>query len=218
LAELKKMAFDPDPKRENCYYEPSLDVRNLALEALNICPPVTPKEDDEPVEAIKETGIGETGGDGEEEEGISESAEVEGEVMDLNPPKDGDGEESGKEKESEDTPPSPDDEDTIPLKKDTDNESTIRSFNRGNFQQVGYGKPNLQLLDAKIVEFVRDGYVIELSNDYLIPQGYQLYILGQNGQSNTVEIVESNQGIARVKIVDGLNQIRTPYIQFGIIQ
>lgn len=38
VEELEKMAFQRDPKRPDCYYEPSLLVRKLAAEALDLCP------------------------------------------------------------------------------------------------------------------------------------------------------------------------------------
>jgi hypothetical protein len=46
-AELKRIAFDPDPERPGCYYEPSIDLRNLALEALHVCPPLKADQDDD---------------------------------------------------------------------------------------------------------------------------------------------------------------------------
>ena len=66
--ELRKMAFDPDPKRPGCYYEPSIEVRNLALEALNLCPAPEKKDDEIPskIHGSKE------GKGSAEEEGVSE--------------------------------------------------------------------------------------------------------------------------------------------------
>ena len=62
------MAFEPDPKRPGCYYEPSIEVRNLALQAYNLCPELAKKDDPTP-DAIK----GSSEGEGTDEtEGVSE--------------------------------------------------------------------------------------------------------------------------------------------------
>ena len=124
MAELKKIAFEPDPQRDNCNYEPSLDVRNLALEALNVCPKIK-----EPVKKDGKKGLQETTGT---EEGQSGTSEVVGDdELKLN----------GADGETTIVPPSPDEDELLKKKDDDekdvddsieklDDDTTIRSRNR----------------------------------------------------------------------------------------
>ncbi|MFK7767204.1 MAG: hypothetical protein AB8B55_08275 [Mariniblastus sp.] len=192
MAELKRIAFEPDPQRENCNYEPSLDVRNLALEALNVCPKLA-----EPTKKNK-NGISETPGDEDESSGVSEDG---GDVK-LEGPK-------------EDEQPGPD-SDAVPMKKEgegsiesLDDDTTVRSRNSA-FQSVGYRSEN-RMLDAEIKRFYQDdAYLVKFDDSYIIPVGKSLYVENAGGDNQIVEVIQSETGLAKVKPLNG-----TLYYQEG---
>ena len=210
IAELKRIAFDPDPERPNCHYEPHLDLRNLALEALNICPALAEEDEDD-----EEEGISETGDDEDEEAGISEEGDdaeetdlPEGDVDSIETPEPDDGMES-----TEDT-----DEDTIEL---LDEEA--RRGNSNRYQSIGYSntvEDDDQFLKARVSKFFgSDEYEMSIAGDYLIPVGQQLFVQTNTGEAQIVEVVSSSISSARVRLIDGSRfAARTPRLSIGIIE
>lgn len=203
IAELKKMAFDPDPEREGCYYEPSLAVRNLALEALNLCPKAKP-----PIQG-GHGGVIEQGQDKSGPGGVIESGEPgNGILLDR----------SGSEPKKDDAPqtPTPADPNGSP---GVDDDSTVFRNTNSPFSSAGFRVSNERLLDAKITQFYNRGYSLEFEGDYLIPEGNLLYITVPNGSSQVVEVLASEVGFARVSPVEGnLGNHRDSKIYVGIIE
>ena len=186
--ELRKMAFDPDPDRPNCFYEPSLDVRNLALEAFNLCPE---KAEEEP-EPVVDQGTSETDGAEEEEEGVSEG--------DGFPEGDPDLEEvDGLEEEATDDEPAEDDS---------------QAFNLSSHVV----KPGTKMLRGRVKKFMTNGYEIQHSTQYHIPAGNRLYIATGGDDAHVVEVVSSNAGSATVKVVDGRFAAKTSSVSIGVMR
>lgn len=174
--ELRKMAFEPDPDRQNCFYEPSLDVRNLALEALNLCPEMAKKEDPEPE---VDRGTSESDGADDEEEGVSEGdglPEIDGAY------------------ENDDEEP-------------TDDEGSVYFL-----------KPGTKMLRGRVKQFMTNGYEIQHSNQYHIPAGNLLYIATGGDKAHVVEVLSSNAGSAKVKVVEGRFAAKTSSVSIGVMR
>ena len=192
------MAFDTDPERKGCYYEPSLEVRNLALEALNLCPKKEQK-DDSGGQSVIERGEDTTGGGGVIESGKDDGGikldETGGDSKKLDEPK----------------KPTPDDTDA--------GDSTTFQDSGSAFKSASYRISNERLLDARITQFYNEGYLIEFVGEYLIPDGQLLYITVPNGSAQIVEVQDSEVGFARVSPVEGkLSNHRDSQIYVGIIE
>jgi len=203
LEELKRIAFEPDPQRENCKYEPSIDVRNLALEALNLCPPIADEVDPGPTPVIPETG-----GD-KKPDVISESGDG-GEspsVIEIKP-------EEEKKKEGDGTS----DDDIVPLKKEGD--ATTQSDLNSPFQSAGFSSSSRRMLNARLAKFLEnDAYLVEFDGDYLIPQGHQLLVRNQAGSAQIVEVIGSEVGFVRVVPIEGqLFDQTDARLSIGIVQ
>ena len=203
--ELRKMAFEPDPKRPGCYYEPSLDVRNLALEAYNICPAVAKKKDDDIPEPLKGGSEGTTES---EAEGSSEG-EGEGAGSDMDdslepklekPSSDGENDsaagskiqEAGNSSEPKLENPSP----------DSENDSAGGS----------------KMLRGRITLFSQQGYSMRHSSNYHIPTGNRLYISTNDHDGHVVQVVNSNAGMTQVKYVEGHFTGRTSAVRIGVMR
>lgn len=194
--ELRKMAFDPDPKRPNCFYEPSLEVRNLALEALNLCPEVAKKEDPD---RKPRQGNSEGEGESEEDQGISE----------------GEGDEIEEPEVDEDlgTPGPDDDEDS------TDATQGNNAFLlNANVQPNNAPQAKTKMLRGRVSKFLTEGYEIQHSSQYHIPQGSLLYINTGGNDAHVAEVINSNAGSATVKVVDGRYAARTSTVHIGVMR
>ena len=194
--ELRKMAFEPDPKRPGCYYEPSIEVRNLALQAYNLCPELAKKDDPTP-DAIK----GSSEGEGTDEtEGVSEGEgassddddNVEPALESPSPDEDSEGD-NGDENESGSEEPEASDE---------SDDSTARS----------------NMLRGRITQFDHDGYSIQHSNQFHIPTGNLLYISTNANDGHVVEVINSNAGMAQVKYVEGRFAGRSSAVDIGVMR
>lgn len=194
--ELRKMAFDPDPKRPNCFYEPSLEVRNLALEALNLCPEVAKEKDPD-----RKPRQGNSEGEGQSEQGSGIS---EGESDQFEEP----------EVDEDMALPGPDDEDEA-----TDAEETSESFLlNGKVQPNRVQQAAAKMLRGRVIKFLAGGYEIQHSQQYQLPQGSLLYINTGGNDAHVAQVINSNAGSATVKIVDGRYAARTSNVQIGVMR
>ena len=211
--EIRKMAFDPDPKHPGCYYEPSIEVRNLALQAYNLCPPKAKKKDDDIPDAIKGSSEGSSEGspegssegspEGSSEgspEGSSESGSVDSSDSEANA--DGANEVEEMNNDSNDSSelklekPSPDTD------METDTDSSVGS----------------KMLRGHITQFNGQGYSIRYSGNYHFPAGNLLYIATNNNDGHVVQVIDSNAGMAEVKYVEGRFAGRTSAIRIGVMR
>ena len=218
VIELRKMAFDMDPKRPGCYYEPSMEVRNLALEAITLCPGIEEKEDD----VEEKTGVTEEGED-EVKSGVSEADEDDAQSDDLN--------------KSELDGPEPEDvndelNDAIEDAQDEDNDSSLSDQESAVltgisnastiYQSVSHRtnakRSNDRLIDGKIARFYDNGYLIQHSPEYLIPIGYQLYVSDAGQQTQIVKVISSKAGAVKVEPVKGYLTNRSALVQVGILR
>ena len=197
--ELRKMAFDPDPKRPGCYYEPSIEVRNLALTAYNLCPAQAKKDDPTP----KPLDDGAVEGKGSaESEGTSEGEGTGSGVDDSIEPLslDGSNENDGQNKQ-----PSPDNDES-------------ESSDSGDADSDDATAARSRMLGGRITQFNQQGYSIRHSSQYHIPTGNLLYISTNTDDGHIVEVVNSNAGMAQVKFVDGRFTGRTSSIRIGVMR
>lgn len=197
MAELKRIAFAKDPDRENCRYEPSLDVRNLALEALNVCPKIS-----DPVVTPIVDPIIETGGEDEKKKGgISE-------------------ERSGGDDSSSDLRLDPNLKNDKKEDDDNGGDPTTQSSTESPFRSVVSIDSKSRLLGARLSKFLLNGaYLVEFDGDYLIPSGKRLFVQIAGGASQIVEVLESEVGFAKVTPVEGtLFDQQDSRLSIGIVQ
>lgn len=221
-AELKKMAFDPDPTRANCYYEPSIEVRNLALQAYNLCPEQKEEPDEDP-DAVLDNGSAEGEG-GDSEEGSSEGS-GDDDMLDLLPedsnnPPEPDNEDSGELESSEEKKESEDEAAGGDADKESEDEATDGEallISPGVSNEIGYS--DSKMLRGRVSRFLNDGYEIQYSKQFEIPTGNLLYIAtGASSDAHVVEVVASSPGNAVVKVVEGRFAGRTSSIQIGVMR
>ena len=205
-AELKKMAFDPDPTRANCYYEPSIEVRNLALQAYNLCPEQEEKSEEDPDVDPDPSSTESDGGD-DEEEGTSEGS---GEEFPELPTEDPDTE--------AENPPEPDAEPAGDENTDAESSDEETLFlSTGISQKTRSIDP--KMLRGRVSRFRNDGYEIQYSSQFEIPSGNLLYIATGGGTgSHIAEVVASSPGSAVVKVVEGRFAARSSSIQIGVLR
>ncbi len=210
IAELKRIALEPDPERENCNYEPSIDVRNLALEALNVCPPI--KEEDKKPVTKPNTGISEEGEKDEKSKGISEESEKSDEA-DLNNDLNFDAPKMDEELKK----PEPDDSIIEPALNSGDDATTQYGT---PFQSASYSNARGNLINARLAKYLRGNtYLIELDDDYLIPTGRQLFITNSSGVSQVVNVIGSEVGSVTIAPLEGqLERLQNPTLSVGVLQ
>ena len=196
--ELRKMAFEPNPKQAGCYYEPSIEVRNLALQAYNLCPAQAKKDDPTP-EPIK--GTSENKGN-VEPEGESEGAGRNSEDDDIvepvleGPSPESDGENAG----------------------DGDSDSDGGSDSGDKAEPSDDATARSNMLRGHVTQFNQQGYSIRYSSDFHIPPGNLLYISTNADDGHVVEVVNSNAGMAQVKLVEGYFTGDSSAINIGVMR
>lgn len=202
LDELKKMAFGKDLEKENCYYEPSMEVRNLAQLALALCPgPKGPQTDPDPLKRIIEGPIDEKPLDEPprsllETDGSSRNPDLSMSVL-----------HGGME--------------TIPQYSDRPVYDPSMNGDSSPFRSVSFGS-NQNLLNAKVRS--SDGqarYAIELEGDYLIPKGSKLYLVGAAGNSEVYgSVIETQVQLLTCELdsIDGPSFQVGEHIRLGIVQ
>ena len=200
LAELKKIATESDPDRPGCYFEPSLDVRNLALEALNVCPPIVKKN--------------QNGGGGFEE--------GKGQKKDDNNVTEGDDSSSPSDVPSEEKNGDDSSIDLSPPSSDDVTAGRINSFvpvsHRRTANYTNEDQSEL-LMNARIAKFYPNGFLIEFGEDYHIPVGRQLLVQLTDGRTHIVNIIKSEVGYAQVSPIEGkLFNIPSTQLSVGVIQ
>ena len=183
LAELKRIAFEPDRDREGCYYEPSIDLRNLALEALNVCPPLKDDTDND-----------------------NNNNKV---------PETGDTPEVDRSRPTEGVPSSGTDGAGSSVLDD-------QSSNRVNsFVPISHRRatPSSELMmTARVVKFYSNGFLIQFSEDYLIPVNKKLLIEMADGRHAIVQVIKSDVGVAQVMPTDGqIFRTASPTLYVGVI-
>ncbi len=202
-AELKKMAFDPDPTRANCYYEPSFEVRNLALQAYNLCPEREEDTEEDP-DAVKQSGSAESEAGEEEEDGTSEGSDEDPIQLPT----------EEQEEDSDDTP-EPDDVDSDSEEEPSDGEALLLSPS----ESIEIGAADSNMLRGRVSRFLNDGYEIQYSSEFQIPTGNLLYIATGGGSNpHVAEVVSSSPGNAVVKLVEGRFAGRNSSIQIGVMR
>jgi hypothetical protein len=195
--ELRKMAFEPDPKRPGCRYEPSIEVRNLALEAFNICPELAKKDDPTPTKLDSSA----EGKGADEDEGSSEGEGAEGEDSEGAVRFNGSDEDNS-------TPPTPDDDSNV----DGDDADD------GTVSEDDETAADSKMLGGRVTQFVQQGYIIRHSKNYHIPTGNLLYVSTNNDDGHVVQVVNSNAGMAQVKFVEGRFAGRTSAVRIGVMR
>ena len=198
--ELRKMAFEPNPKQAGCYYEPSIEVRNLALQAYNLCPAQAKKDDPTP-EPIK--GTSEDKGN-VESEGVSEG--------------EGGGSDDDDSVEPELESPSSDSDDSDDSDFDGSNDNDSDSDSGDEAKSSDDATAQLNMLRGHITQFSQQGYSIRHSGDYHIPAGNLLYISTNANDGHIVEVVNSNAGMAQVKLVEGNFTGDSSAINIGVMR
>ena len=104
--------------------------------------------------------------------------------------------------------PSPDNDSDVPEASsdsddpDASDDSTARS----------------KMLRGRIIQFDQQGYSIRHSNEYHIPTGNLLYISTNDSDGHVVEVVNSNAGMAQVKLVEGRFAGRSSIINIGVMR
>ncbi|MEL7497145.1 MAG: HEAT repeat domain-containing protein [Planctomycetota bacterium] len=202
MEELKKIATESDPDRPGCYFEPSIDVRNLALEALNVCPPLPEdkqggKDDPDIIEGGDDTkkkkDIIETNPDADDND-------ADGPTPDLNSP-------NGETRNRVGS-----------LYNISHRRSVNENDSRFGSGPVGNDQSEL-LMSARIAKFYTDGFLIEFQDDYLIPVGKQLLVQLSDGRTHIVSVVKSETGFTQVRPVDGnVFNIPSTKLSVGVIQ
>ena len=230
LEELKKMAFDPDPDRSGCFYEPSIEVRNLALEAVTLCPAIPEPEsdpdetDDSPDPERPGTDESDDGPDSERESSDDDD-QLDSELLD-----DEDSEESLDSPEPDDEFLDGDDMLDDELQDESDalddelkdeREDEVR-FRRPGFRSASHSRRaperDPRFIQGKISKFYRQGYLIQHSSQYMIPEGHHLYITGSDAdEGQVVEVVASQAGAVQVSPIQG-RLGRSASIQIGIMR
>ena len=191
--ELRKMAFDPDPKRANCYYEPSIEVRNLALQAYSLCPDMEEKEEEDPdVEPNQ--------GSSESQAGTEEGGTSEGNADELDPP-------LPEESPSEDTEAEVEEEagEKIEGLLQTDQSFEIKLSQE-------------RMLRGRVSRFLEGGYEITYSTQFQIPSGNRVYVTGNGGNGHVAEVLSSSPGKATVKVIQGRFASRSSTVQIGVMR
>lgn len=194
MAQLKKIATEDDPDRPNCYFEPSIDVRNLALEALNVCPPL-----------VKKIGPGGDSGDVIETDNQKKMKDV-------------------IEGGGDDTPSEDNGDETAFRSNNSRVNSFMSISHRRQTNQfsseVEMADDQAQLLmNARIAKFYQNGFLIEFQDDYLIPVSKQLLVQLSDGRTHIVNVIKSETGFAQVVPLDGnLFNIPSTQLSVGVIQ
>lgn len=198
LKELKKIAYAPDPLRDSCYYEPVLDIRNLALEALNLCPPLKEEKPD-----VEKPNFGETEGNEKKKSGsLGETNNDDALLDDATSPQ----------------TPQPEEDPSDGQIEGIEDDSAFAygsPFQPANFRRSTESE---NMLSAKIAKFYNDGYLLKFDGEYLIPEGFQLFVMAPSGDTQTVQVVVGEAGFARVKPLDGRPTDLSGRIKFGIIE
>lgn len=198
LDALKKIATEDDPDRPGCYFEPSLDVRNLALEALNVCPPIADKQ--------------QQGGD------QIDVIETDGEKKKKKDVIEGGGE--------SDTPSEDEPSLGAPEGNSAQFGNRVNSFMSVSHRRSPFGQNEVVneqqselLMAARIAKFYPKGFLIEFKDDYLIPVGKQLLVQLSDGRTHIVNVLQSETGFAQVESLDGgLFNIPSTELSVGVIQ
>lgn len=213
LEELKKMAFDMDKDRPGCYYEPSVAVRNVALEALTLCPPIDEPEDDpEPKKPAGEK----KSSDQPDKRPASESRNT-GESNDTDVEIDvnssGDEADIDVDVETNDT-----DDSITPIEdEDAQSGSSRRIYHSAEYHFEDQPS-DPRLIDGQISKFYNGGLLIKHSPEYMIPLGHKLFITGTGEEGQVVEVVASQAGAVQVAPVTGRLAHRSPSVQIGIMR
>lgn len=208
IDELKKMANDEHPKIADCHYEPSSQVRQLAAQALLLCP-VKPKnknlaDNEEPATEP----IFEQPGDGDEDKSENNPEEM--------LPEDDSG-------DSDDETDSEDANDPLDVLFDArKNPTPFRSANPTPFRSVSFSATKSTFLNAYVKGRSNNylgGLSIELSDEYHIPKDSLVYLQIATGESFFADVVQSKLGEMTVVFNDsGINSFgQGDEIQFGVV-
>jgi hypothetical protein len=198
------MAFDPDPKRPGCYYEPSAEVRNLALQAYNICPPQPEQKDEKDPEVKDKKGVSEGKGGEDDQQGVSEGSGVDEPMNLLNT-------------ESDEDAGGPEPDEVDPEVPDADSDDSVEGDALFYSPASQFQGAKSSMLRGRVSRYINAGYEIQYSSEFQIPAGNLLYI-ETDRNAHTVEVVSSSPGFAAVKQVDGRFAGKTSSIRIGIMR